>query len=106
MTYVFDIDSTICTTNGSDYENSVPIANRVQKINDLYDQGNIIFFLTARGMGRSNNKQIDAYREMYTFTKKQLDSWGLKYHQLFLGKPNGDIFVDDKGMNDEDFFGN
>ena len=29
-------------------------------------------------------------------TKKQLDSWGLKYHLLILGKPTYDILVDDK----------
>jgi len=30
--------------------------------------------------------------------------WGCKYHQLFLGKPSGDFYIDDKGINDTDFF--
>ena len=37
-------------------------------------------------------------------TKKQLDNWGINYHSLFLGKPSGDFYIDDKGIKDEDFF--
>ena len=29
-------------------------------------------------------------------TKKQLDSWGLKYHELHFGKPAADFYIDDK----------
>lgn len=106
VTYVFDIDGTICTNSGPHYENSSPFRDRIEKINKLYKDGNTIFFLTARGMGRHDNNQNKAIEELYEFTKKQLTSWGVKYHQLFLGKPQGDIYIDDKGINDEDFFTN
>ena len=39
MTYVFDIDNTVCYTNSSDYESSKPIMDRIEKINKLYDEG-------------------------------------------------------------------
>jgi hypothetical protein len=104
MIYVFDIDGTICTNTHGDYKNAKSYKKRVEKVNQLYDEGNVIYFATARGMGRSNNNIDFAYEELYLFTKDQLDSWGVKYHHLFMGKPNGDIFVDDKGMKDEDFF--
>ena len=105
MTYVFDIDGTICHTEGSDYEHSVPMQNRIDHINKLYET-NTIFFLTARGMGRTDNSQLDAIDQLYTLTERQLTKWGVKYHRLFLGKPAGDIYVDDKGMKDENFFTN
>ena len=104
MKYVFDIDGTICNTVESEYENSVPIISRIRKINSLFDDGHDIFFLTARGMGRTKNDQKAAIDCLYSFTKKQLDSWGVKYHRLFLGKPAGDIYIDDKGCKDIDFF--
>ena len=108
MNYVFDIDGTICSSlcenKGHDYANSKPLVDRIEKINKLYDDGHKIIMQTARGMGRSNNNQEEAIGLMYEFTKKQLDLWGVKYHELFLGKPSGDIYIDDKGMNDEDFF--
>ena len=104
MTYVIDIDGTICTQCDSDYEKAHPIDDRIRYFNGLYEDGNKIVYHTARGMGRFNNDQKKANDLLYELTKKQLDSWGVKYHQLFLGKPAGDYYIDDKGVNDEDFF--
>jgi histidinol phosphatase-like enzyme len=106
MIYVFDIDGTICINSNSDYENSVPLQDRINKINQLYSEGNTIIFQTARGMGRSKNSPAFAYAKFFELTQDQLKKWGVKYHSLFLGKPAGDIYVDDKGINDEDFFAN
>ena len=106
MTYVFDIDGTICINSNSDYENSVPIQDRVDKINQLYNEGNTIIFQTARGMGRSKNSPAFAYAKFFQLTQDQLKKWGVKYHSLFLGKPAGDIYIDDKGVKDVNFFTN
>lgn len=102
--YVFDIDGTICTNTDGKYELAKPLMDRIRIINNLYEKGNQISFLTARGMGRFNNNSAMAIKEFYNFTKEQLDGWGVKYHALFLGKPQGDIYIDDKGVNDIDFF--
>ena len=106
MVYVFDIDGTICSQNASDYTTARPFPARIKKINNLYDEGNTIIFFTARGMGRHKNNPLLAIQDFYEFTATQLKSWGVKYHNLFLGKPNGDIYIDDKGMKDADFFTN
>ena len=37
-------------------------------------------------------------------TEAQLKMWGCKYHELIMGKPHADIFIDDKAMNSEDYF--
>lgn len=102
--YVFDIDGTICTITNGEYEKAEPFPERIALINSLFESGNQIFFLTARGMGRHNNDASAANKEFYELTKNQLDLWGLKYHRLFLGKPQGDIYVDDKGCQDILFF--
>ncbi len=105
MTYVFDIDGTICTkVNDGNYVNAKPEVFRIKIVNRLYDEGNTIILYTARGMGRHNNNSQSANDEFYELTVKQLLLWGVKYHQLFLGKPAGDIYVDEKGMRDLDFF--
>jgi histidinol phosphatase-like enzyme len=105
MKYVFDIDGTICTSTDGSYELAKPIKGRIDKINKLYDEENEIIFFTARGMGRTKNNIHLAYSYFYDLTMKQLREWGVKYHQLFLGKPAGDIYVDDKAARDKDFFG-
>ena len=105
MVYVFDIDGTICTkvTNG-DYSTAKPIMNRIDVVNDLYDSGHQIIFQTARGMGRSGNSAAFAHTAFYNLTHTQLKEWGVKFHDLFLGKPAGDLYIDDKGINDFTFF--
>ncbi|MDA7494510.1 hypothetical protein N8467_00430 [bacterium] len=107
-TYVIDIDGTICTKNceleGSDYVDSQPIYDRINRINKLYDEGHTIIYMTARGMGRHKNNQLLAIQDFYTFTMEQIKGWGCKFHHLFLGKPAADHYIDDKGINDEDFF--
>jgi len=104
MTYVFDIDGTICTITNGDYSEAKPILSRIDVVNRLYSEGHTIHFHTARGMGRTNNSQVFAERLLYKITADQLKDWGVKYHRLFMGKPSGDIYIDDKGERDEDFF--
>jgi len=96
MIYCFDIDDTICKTKGLNYEEAEPIKSRISKINNLYDQGNTIIFFTARGYVT----KIDWKK----LTQKQLKEWGVKYHELILGKPHADVYIDDKGIKDLDFF--
>ena len=55
-------------------------------------------------MGRNSNNVAKAILQFYDFTLKQVNEWGIKYHQLFLGKPAGDIYVDDKGIKDVEYF--
>ena len=106
ITYVFDIDGIICHNENSDYESSVPMQERIDKVNQLYDAGHTIIFHTARGMGRSKNSPAFAYASFFELTQDQLHAWGVKYHRLFMGKPAGNFYIDDKGINDNDFFTN
>jgi len=106
MTYVFDIDGTICSLTDGDYKKAIPLKDRIEKVNNLYEEGHTIIYYTARGMGRYNNDGTLAWPEFYLFTANQLKEWNVKYNRLILGKPSADIYIDDKGMNDEDFFGN
>ena len=106
MIYVFDIDGTICTNSYGDYDNAKPHYQRIEKNNKLYDEGNTIIYHTARGMGRARNNVILSYKLFYEYTSAQLAKWGVKYHDLFMGKPQGDLYIDDKGVNDVTFYTN
>jgi len=105
QSYVFDIDGTICTLSDGDYEKAEPLMDRIKINNELYDKGKQIIYHTARGMGRYHNDGSKARPEFYLFTVRQLESWGVKFHRVVLGKPAGDVYIDDKGMKDEHFYG-
>jgi phosphatidate phosphatase PAH1 len=102
--FVFDVDGTICTATDGNYSEAKPFINRIQQINKLYDEGNTIVFLTARGMGSSSNNCQEARSKWEDLTRNQLKLWGVKFHELFMCKPAGDCYIDDKGINDQDFF--
>ena len=103
-TYVVDIDGTICTKTDGEYADALPFGDRIAVLNKLYDEGHCVIYSTARGMGRFNNDRHLAEKTLYKLTKDQLESWGVKHHALFLGKPSGDVYVDDKACSDVDFF--
>lgn len=96
--FCFDIDNVICKTIDSDYSNSKPNKKVIKLINCLYKNENTIKIFTSRYMGR-NYEDYNLVKKKYLFkTKKQLDSWGVKYHYLILGKPSYDLFVDDRAF--------
>jgi|TARA_R100000808_G_scaffold25012_1_gene60450 hypothetical protein len=96
MIIYIDIDETICESpEDRNYSLAVPIKENIEKANKLYDEGNTIVYWTARGTVSG----ID-WREV---TLNQFEVWGVKYHELKLGKPYYDLFIDDKNMNAEDW---
>ena len=79
MIYCFDIDGTICSIeDGLEYMSSVPFPDVIREINNLYNEGHIIKIMSARG----SVSGIDWYED----TKKQLDGWGINYHELIMNK--------------------
>tara|TARA_B100001564_G_C20547267_1_gene627230 strand:+ start:464 stop:769 length:306 start_codon:yes stop_codon:yes gene_type:complete len=97
--YCFDLDGTLCTQRNLDYENAEPYYDRISVVNHLYDLGNNIIIDTARGSGATKGK------DWYEITKNQLDTWGVKYHQLRTGeKPSANFYIDDKAIKADDFF--
>ena len=96
MIYMVDIDGTICYTDGSNYKESKPNEGRIEILNKLYDEGNELHYWTARGA----NSGID-WQE---FTEAQLKGWGVKFTTVKMGKPHYDLWIDDKAINDREYF--
>lgn len=96
MIYMVDIDGTICRSIRADYATAVPLQDRIEKINKLFDEGHEIHYWTARG-GRTG-------KDWSELTKQQLEKWGCKYTSLKMGKPSYDVWIDDLATNAKDFF--
>ncbi|WP_320664837.1 SIS domain-containing protein [Prochlorococcus sp. MIT 1223] len=90
-TYIFDIDGTICSNTNGEYQLAEPYKERIDFINKLYNEGNTIKYFTARGSTTGIN--------WYELTENQLLGWGALHHELILNKPDGDIYIDDKAFN-------
>ena len=89
--YCFDIDGTLCTNTWGEYDKAEPIALMIAQVNALYDAGHSILLFTARG----TTTNID-WRDL---TEAQMKTWGVRYHELQLGKPQADYYIDDRGLS-------
>lgn len=101
MKYHIDIDGTICSVDMSipsaeRYPAAIPLQERINKVNALYDDGHEICYWTARGA----TSGID----FETITREQLLRWGCKFHELLMKKPHYDIYIDDKSFNVDAFW--
>ena len=95
MIIYVDIDETICETpDCRNYSLAQPIVSNIKKINKLYDEGKTIVYWTARG----TVTQID----WLSLTEEQLCRWGCRYHDVRVGKPQYDLWIDDKSKKIED----
>jgi hypothetical protein len=102
MKIYVDIDDTICYYDNKDikkkmeYDKAKPYLERIKKINDLFDDGHKIIYWTARG--------TVTQKLWFNTTYKQLNEWGCKFHELKMGKPAYDLFIDDKNVNSDIYF--
>lgn len=86
---VCDIDGVIaCKTFQNDYSLATPMQRNIDIINSLHERGHYIVLFTARGYATG----ID-WKEV---TRTQMETWQVKYDELLFGKPDADIYIDDK----------
>lgn len=88
MQIIIDLDGTICTEEKT-YSRSLakPLEGAITSINNLFEAGNIIIIYSAR-----------TWME-FEMTTVWLKKHEIKYHQLVLGKPIGDVWIDDRAIN-------
>lgn len=96
MVIYVDIDETICVYRHlRDYQFAEPVLEHIQKINDLYEDGNTIVYWSSRGVMNGTD-----WTEL---TQQQLELWGCKYHELIMNeKPHYDLLICDNSIRIDD----
>lgn len=89
-TYVIDFDGTIRL---KDKDEDIPNIPLIDKINELFNAGNTILINSSAAWQR------------YAIITKWLEDHEVQHHDLILGRPWGDYYVDDKMMSIKDFIG-
>ena len=98
MKVCFDIDGVLCDQVEGDYEEAQPHARMIALVNRLYDRGFTIVLHTSRFMGRTKGDRHETERIGRDFTERQLAGWGVRYHELWMGKPRYDYLIDDRSV--------
>jgi CMP-N,N'-diacetyllegionaminic acid synthase len=95
LTYCVDIDGVLCTNTWGAYERAEPLAEAIAAVTTLHRAGHRIVLFTARG----TTTGID-WRDL---TERQMREWGVAYDELHLGKPNADVYIDDRAVHVDDW---
>jgi hypothetical protein len=98
MTICFDIDGVLCDQVEGNYKDAQPRQAMIDLLNRLYCDGYRIILHTSRFMGRAKNDPAEAERTGREFTEQQLAGWGVRYHELWMGKPRYDYVIDDRSV--------
>ncbi len=108
LTFVFDIDGTICPIKNKDerYEDVVPYPEMVQKIREYKEAGAKIVLLTSRNMNtyQGNIGLINANTAKTLLA--WLDKWEIPYDEIIYGKPwpgQKGFYVDDRTVRPDEF---
>lgn len=99
MRVCFDIDGVLCDQVAQDYDGARPNLAMIGLVNRLYERGDTIVLHTSRFMGRAQSDPVEAERIGREFTVRQLAGWGVRYHELWMGKPRYDFLIDDRSVH-------
>lgn len=98
MRICIDLDGTICEIRkeGESYSDVKVKPGAAEKIKTLKEPGHTIIINTARNMGSTGHNVGKALKNVGKTTFEWLDKNGIEYDEIFFGKPNADITIDDR----------
>jgi len=93
-----DLDGTICEIrrDSQTYADVAMKPGADVTIKKLHDAGHTIVINTARNMKTTGHNVGKALKNVGLMTLEWLDKHGIVYDEIFFGKPNADITIDDR----------
>lgn len=99
---IVDCDGVIAgKDHGGDYSQAPPLKHGIEQVNKLYDMGYEITLFTARYGEREKGNLHKQYGRGYREWIDWLDEHEVKYHNAYMGKPPGVLYIDDKAARVE-----
>src|SRR5438045_507008 len=97
MRICIDIDGVLCALRRSNqtYEEVLPLPGAVDKIQSLKSFGHYIILYTARHMASCNGNPGLVVARQGKPLLDWLAHYGIKYDELWFGKPHADVYIDD-----------
>lgn len=100
MRIVLDLDGVICPVKKPDqsYADLKPLPGAVERMRELRAAGHYIIIMTARHMGTCEGNLGEVMKKMGKLTFDWLDHYGIEYDELYFGKPNSEVYIDDRAI--------
>lgn len=108
LTFVFDIDGTICPIKkkSQEYIELVPYKEIVEKIREYKKGGAKITLFTSRNMNSYNGNIGMINANTAKVMLEWLDKWDIPYDEIIYGKPwpgHRGFYVDDRSIRPDEF---
>lgn len=100
MRIVIDLDGTICPIkkDGESYADLTPFEGASEKIKSLRKSGHYIIIQTARNMATCDSNMGKVLKNVGKITLDWLEKHDIEYDEIFFGKPNAQIYIDDRAL--------
>lgn len=100
MRIVIDLDGTICHLKNENqtYDQVLPISGVKEILENWKTQGHTIIIQTARNMATQNSNLGKVMKNIGLITLEWLQKHEIPYDEIYFGKPNGHIYIDDRAF--------
>jgi len=108
MTFIFDIDGTICPIKSKNekYEDLIPYNEVIDKLREYHDNGAKISLFTARNMNSYGGNIGLINKHTAKILLEWLEKWEIPYDEIVYGKPwpgHKGFYVDDRSIRPDEF---
>lgn len=95
-----DLDGVICPVKAPDasYADLTPLPGAVERIRELRAAGHYVILVTARHMATTEGNIGKVMKRIGKLTLDWLERYGVEYDEIHFGKPNADVYVDDRAL--------
>jgi capsule biosynthesis phosphatase len=103
MRLVIDLDGTICPIKQKheSYADVSPLPGAVERLSELKSAGHYIIISTARNMATQESNLGRVIKSVGKITLDWLEKHQIPYDEIYFGKPNADLYIDDRALRFE-----
>lgn len=103
MRICIDLDGTLCELKRPDqtYADVAPIPGAAERVRELRAAGHEIIIQTARHMRSCHGDVGKVVARVGAVTLDWLERNGFEYDEIYFGKPNAELYIDDRSVRFE-----
>ena len=100
MRIAIDLDGVICPIKGhhQSYADLEPLPGAIDRLRELRSAGHYLIIVTARNMATCQSNQGKVLKNVGKLTLDWLEQHGIEYDEIYFGKPNADVYLDDRAV--------
>jgi len=100
-----DLDGTICPLKRPDqsYADLEVLPGAAERIRAFRAEGHYVIIQTARHMATCESNLGKVLRRVGKITLDWLEEHGIEYDEIYFGKPNAEIYIDDRALRFHDW---